>query len=314
MGSGSIDSIKQYGKSRRDLKSTLEKVFLTKTPADWVLMKERKPKKKKQEKKKKTNCTASDGKVKAILSKSSSSNYAGNFSYYARGDGKGRADKVYNEISPNIGYKENKILLKFFSDYFKISSVNCNFNSKAKLTSGKESGMSKPYAWNAHHLIPCAVFSEMKATTTVAEPIFNEQQYKLLLMSDYNVNNGNNMMALPSNYMGFFQPIHNLIQHPSNHNQYTQRVIKEMKKVAADLEDLTDDLEKPHPDVEVKIAERIKNIENELWDLLVKLGEAAITSTVTDKPMALDKEERSLITQESKSGTQYPMWALDNSS
>ncbi|VAW86807.1 hypothetical protein MNBD_GAMMA16-168 [hydrothermal vent metagenome] len=234
-------------------------------------MEEKKPKKKEEKDKESAKHAPSNGKMTAILSKSSSSNYAGNFSYYARKDGKGRADKVYNEISPNIEYlyKENPILLKFFSDYFKISRVNCNFNSKAKLTSGKKSGMSKPYAWNTHHLIPGGAFSEMKATTTAAEPIFNEQQYKLLLMSDYNVNNGNNMMALPSNNMEFFQPVHNLLQHPSNHNQYTQRVINEMKKVADTLEELTDDLEEPHPDVEVKIANEMKALENKLWKLLV---------------------------------------------
>ena len=315
MGSGSIDSIEQYGKGRRDLKSTLEKVFLTKMPADWVLMKERKPKKKKQEKKKKTDCTASDGKITAILSKSATANYAGNFSYYARGDGKERANKVYNKVSSNIKDPE---LSKFFSEYFKISSVNCNFNSKAKLKAGKKysmSGSSKPYAWEAHHLIPGAAFSEMKATTGAAKPIFNEQQYQLLLMSDYNVNNGNNMMALPSNNMDFFQPVHNLIQHPSNHNEYTKRVISEMKVVATNLNQLTKKLEKPHPDVDVDIAKDMRDIENKLWKLLVKLGKVVVTSVI-EKPkielaeIKLAEKDKLLIKSQSVDGTKYPMWAL----
>ncbi len=308
----SSESVKKYGKSRLALKSILKDVFLTKTPAEWVLMKESKPKKKKQEKKKKTDCTASNGKITAILSKSATSNYAGNFSYYARGDGKGRADKVYNKISSNVKHPR---LAKFFSDYFKISKVNCNFNSKAKLKVGKKysmSGSSKPYAWEAHHLIPGEAFSEMKATTGTPEPIFTEQQYQLLLMSDYNVNNGNNMMALPSNNMEFFQPVHNLIQHPSNHNAYTKRVISEMKNVAAGLEDLTDDLEKPHPDVDVDIANEMRIIENKLWKLLVKLGKAAVTSAVEGEEISLylDKKDELLVTNQSASGTEYPMLAL----
>jgi hypothetical protein len=50
-----------------------------------------------------------------------------------------------------------------------------------------------------------------------------------------------------------------LLQHRSSHSAYTNRVIQEMKKVAKKLEVLTDDLEKPHPDVAVKIADRLKS-------------------------------------------------------
>jgi hypothetical protein len=276
------------------------------------LISEQKKKEKKEKKEEKKEHTSSKAGLKAILNKSSSANYMGNFSYYARGDGKGRADRVYNKISPNISalYANRPAVTGFYTDYFKLSSVACNFNSKAKMKKNN-SGASKPYVWKAHHMIPGEVFTVMESSTGTDEQIFNDIQYRLLLMSDYNINNGNNMIALPANRMDFFQPVHDLLQHPSSHSAYTNRVIKEMKKVSDELEELTDELEKPHPDVAVKIADDLKTLENKLWKLLINVGKASVTSIVKKQKIALNKEDQMLVKNQTENGkTQYPMGAL----
>lgn len=318
MGLNTKNILKWHGEGKLPLSSALKAVFLTDQIGDWQLMQERKKEKEEDSGEEGAEHASSTVKIKAVLSKSSSANYTGNFSYYARGDGKGRAGKVYNKISPNISYlyaRNRPPLVKFISDYFTLDAVNCNFNSKSKAQIGgkkKEPGSKIPYAWEAHHMIPGEAFTSMKASVSGSEPIFNAKQYRLLLMSDYDINNGNNMIALPTNGMDFFQPVHNLIQHPSNHGNYTNRVVKEMKKVAKDLNQLTNDLEKPHSELTVKIAQTLKDLENELWRLLIKIGKAEVTAAVKgQEDSGLSEEDKKLIKSQTADGkTQYPMKAL----
>ncbi len=39
-------------------------------------------------------------------------------------------------------------------------------------------------------------------------PVFTDSQYALLLLSDYNVNHGHNLIPLPANKMDRYQPVH----------------------------------------------------------------------------------------------------------
>lgn len=294
----------------------INKVFEVAKVDQWALVKQKKQAKKKQEKGKKEEHASSNTQIKAVLNKTG--DWSANFSYFIRGgEGKSRADQVYNKISPNVTYlyaRKRAPLVKFFNDYFKLDAVACNFNTKAKRKAAGKTvypGQKFPYDWEAHHMIPGDAFTQVRAGVRGAEPIFNARQLRLMLMSDYDVNDGHNLIALPTNRMDFYQPVHDLIQHPSNHENYTVRVVKEMKKISKSLNKLTSDLEKPHPEVTVKIAQEMKNLENDLWKLLVKLGKIAVSSVVKNQEASLSEEDKDLLKYQTKDGkTKYPLVAL----
>jgi hypothetical protein len=111
----------------------------------------------------------------------------------------------------------------------------------------------------------------------------------LLLMSDYNVNHGQNMIPLPKHQVNM--KIHDIVYHSGNHLSYTQNVQIQMQEVAETLEELTDELEKPHPEI-VKLKFRgDKLLEDQLWDLLIKIGKECVSSVVQKRSIALEEEE-----------------------
>ncbi len=316
-------TLKRYGEGKLSLGFTHRRVFLTENPSSWQMPRKSKKKQedeKKQEEEPKEHAS-STAKITAVLRKSDTADYATNFSQYVKAAGKSRADAVYNKISANISnlYGRNRpALVKYFSDYFKLESAVCNFNYESVLYK-KNSATDKretancgmPYNWQAHHMIPGEVFTTMASAVKGKKPIFNARQYRLLLMSDYDINNGNNLIALPGRKTEFYQPIHDLIQHPSNHNKYTSHVTKKMKKLAKKLNKLTSDLDKPHTDVVVKIADSMKITEDELWDLLIKIGKQSIGAIVSGQSMELAKEEKALLKHQTSDGsTEYPLRAL----
>ena len=132
----------------------------------------------------------------------------------------------------------------------------------------------------------------------------------MLEMSDYDINSGHNIIALPANRMDFFQPVHDLIQHPSNHSNYTKRVIKEMKEISSSLKDLVNEAKEDHPDIKVKIADELRDLEDDLWDLLIRLGKALVTAKVANIKLALSKEDEDLVKFSAGTGTQYSYGAL----
>lgn len=308
--------LKWYGEGRVPLPFAINRVFDVAKTSQWSLVKQRKDAKSKKDKAKKEEHAANNVKSTAVLVKTG--DWSANFSYFIRsGAGKSRADQVYNKISPNITYlygRNRPPLVKFFKDYFTLDAVACNFNTQCKY---KKAGKTKygsqkfPYVWDAHHMIPGEAFTQVKAGVRGAQPIFNARQLRLMLMSDYNVNNGHNLIALPTNRMDFYQPVHDLIQHPSNHANYTSRVVSEMKQVAKKLEQLTDDLDKPHADVVVKIAASLNDLEDELWRLLVAIGKAAVASVVAKQELKLKTEDKELLKYQTADGkTTYPLLAL----
>jgi len=154
----------------------------------------------------------------------------------------------------------------------------------------------------------------MEATKGSKEEIFSDLHYQLLLMSDYDINHGHNIIALPANGMDFFQPIHNLIQHPSNHANYTSRVIKEMKKLKKQLKKFEKNTKEDHPKISVLIAQTLRGkdrVEDLLWELLIKIGESIITGKVNKTKADLDKDDMDLVKYKAKStGTNYKYGAL----
>lgn len=317
-----VRCIQSYGAGRMPQKRVLEELFDTATPSKWAMPSSRQNQDNKQQKGKAAGDQhdSSTGKAKAVLTKDG--DYKRNFSGYINTDSSRKA--VYNKISPNVGLlhgKSRPLIASLFEDHFKIDTYECNFNYSAVLQrvdnvkgKRKTAGCSKPYNWEAHHLIPGEAFTVMEATKGKKEEIFTPTQYQLLLMSDYDINHGHNIIALPSNAMDFFQPVHNLIQHPSNHQEYTSRVIKEMKLIKRSLKEAEEELGEDHPKISVAIANSLRDkgqTEDKLWKLLVKLGEAIVTEKVTKIDANLSDEDRNLVKYEAATtGTQYEYGAL----
>jgi hypothetical protein len=251
-------------------------------------------------------------KGNAILHKNSI--YRVNFSRYIRTDDSRL--KVYNTISDNVNtlYGTDAPLIKsFLEDNFTLKAHTCNFNAESEL-SGKKAGNKLPYKWEAHHILPYQAFSTMKSEKGGDNPVFTPEQYEVLRSADYDINHGHNLIALPASGMSFFQPVHDLIQHPSDHPKYTKHVISEMQKVSKKLDDTVEKLGEDHPDMSeiVKLTFRAEDeLEDELWDLLISIGKECVSSVVEKRSSKLEKEEAGLVKNEAKTtGTTYQYKAL----
>ena len=314
MASMKYRRIIQYSKGTITGPELLTSLFGTPKPTSWTGPKPKpQSEAKKKKKQKKDNHASDSSELNAVLAKGG--NYGAAFAAYIRTDQK-RA-KVYNTISPNIKYlygADSPALLILFEDYFKLSSADCNFNPLASLSAGGKTvkaNKQMPYSWEAHHLIPGEAFSTMKDLKGGSQKIFSDLQYSLLLMSDYDINNGHNLMALPANNMDHFQAVHNLLQHPSNHTEYTSRVMEDMKKVSKNLKKLEDKAKEDHPDVVVAISDEMFKLENNLWKLLVKLGKVTVTNKVQGGEWDLSDDDKKLIKfKAATTSTEYEYGAL----
>lgn len=131
-----------------------------------------------------------------------------------------------------------------------------------------------PYDWAAHHMLPgSAFYYEMKD----GKPAFTYKQLRLLLMSDYNINHGHNIINLPTE--DWAVPVHSLICHPSDHETYTLRVMDEMRKVSKRLQSVIDSGE-PHGNLPESAFEALKKLEEQFWNFLVKLSRALVAAKV----------------------------------
>jgi hypothetical protein len=297
-----------------------ECLFDTADPKKWAVPTPNKKSKKSKKDESKGSHDATNAKRSAILHKNNE--YKKNFSAYIKTDSD--RNKVYNTISPNIKKlyaKDRPLLITLFDEYFKMDSFECYFNTEAVLQKGdsitgkrRTSGCSKPYDWEAHHIIPGEAFTIMEKTKGGESEVFSPLQYEILSISDYDINHGHNIIALPGNSMDPFQPVHNLIQHPSNHSEYTSYVIKEMKKLKTDLDEYEEDMKEDHPKFSVIIADSLRDkemTEDILWEILIKIGEAVITAKVTKTKIELTKEEQGLVKYDAKTtDTKYKYGAL----
>ncbi|MET1254934.1 AHH domain-containing protein [Aliikangiella maris] len=297
------------------LNDALRAIFLFQEPGKWRKADEQKAKKKKKTEADENGVhIASNSELAANLSKTGrGKQYLQNFSDYIKGDGS--RNKIYKEVSENASvlWGDKPHMMAFFKNYCLLGQFECNFNVKAKLDrkyNGTSkivvSGTSKPYKWEGHHLIPGEAFY-----TKDSNGAFTEEQLKILRTCEYDINNGHNLIALPTNYMDMFQPVHNLIQHPSNHSNYTKRVVDEMEKVADNLNKAIKSAEEDHPDIKVEIAEKLTALEDDLWDLLIRLGKAVVTSKVAKIRLRLSREDAKLVKfKASSADTEYQFGAL----
>jgi uncharacterized protein YdcH (DUF465 family) len=297
-------SLLAYAADPKKLPSVLNEIFHTTNATQWSIPKsqEKDPKKKKEEKPKDKHPNG-QGPNKAKLAKGG--DYGGAFGAYIRTDA-ARA-KVYNTISPNIAYlyaQSAPALVSFFEKYFKLGSSDSCFNpnaTKPNMLGIKRSANKKiPYAWQAHHIIPGEAFTIMKKNRGGSEQVFSDTQYSLLLLSDYDINEGHNIIALPGRKMDVFQPVHDLILHPTNHGEYTSQVVSKMRSVSEDLKEIEEELKEDHPEVVVAIKQQMLKFQDELWDLLIKLGKATVTKKVQGGEWDLSPEEEEMIKYKAK--------------
>ncbi|RJS18324.1 hypothetical protein DRW03_24625 [Corallococcus sp. H22C18031201] len=131
-----------------------------------------------------------------------------------------------------------------------------------------------PYPWEAHHMLPgSAFYYELKD----GKPAFTYKQIRLILVSQYNINHGHNVINLPSE--DWAVPVHALICHPSDHAAYTLRIMDEMRKLSAKLQQTIDSI-KDHGDLPELMFEELKALEEDSWDFLVELSRAIVAAKV----------------------------------
>jgi hypothetical protein len=241
-----------------------------------ALEKEQKAKRKKGEKAKKADHLESRAPARGVLAKDSRYAYRGP-AYVAANEGGEGGDlrgKVYRPVSNRPHLKKIEKIAK--SAEF-TGGNDKNFNKKA-------AGQRYPYSWRAHHILPGSAFYYVGSDK---QPCFTDDQIQAILRSDYNVNDGHNVIMLPT--VNWAVPVHELLQHPSDHVRYTQRVMKDMKEVADSLEKVKD-TGKKHDKPEARINAKLLNLENKNWSFLVALGREAI-SNVVDKTDFVDDDK-----------------------
>lgn len=166
----------------------------------------------------------------------------------------------------------------------------------------KKAGQKHPYDWQAHHMLPGSSFYYVFPD---GKPAFTYRQIRAILMSDYNINHGHNLINLPGRGNAWACPVHTLIQHPSDHPKYTKYVMSELRKISQRLQKLEDQL-KPHDELVAKVFEDLVDIEEKMWKFLVKLSKAVVYAMAAENPPV----QHNLVTYQTDSGTTYDYGAL----
>jgi len=146
-----------------------------------------------------------------------------------------------------------------------------NFDPGAtNVRTGRPVGQAHPYSWEGHHILPASAFY----VENEDGPPFTGPQYQLLLRTNYDVNNGHNIIFLPAESVAV--PIHRLLQHPTDHPEYTQLVIGQMQTLAKKL--AKQKAGRKHKAAIANLFQRLVDLEDDNWDFLVKLGRATVTA------------------------------------
>ncbi|MCY1042221.1 AHH domain-containing protein [Corallococcus sp. bb12-1] len=159
-----------------------------------------------------------------------------------------------------------------------------------------------PYEWAAHHILPGSAFYYVLKD---GQPAFTYKQIRLLLMSDYNINHGHNLIMLPRE--DWAVPVHSLICHPSDHEAYTLRIMEEMRKVAKRLQEVIDS-GKPHGTLAESAFEALKKMEEQFWNLLTGISRRLVAAKVAGVRYVGRGSEH--VRYENKSGTLYEWGSL----
>jgi hypothetical protein len=208
---------------------------------------------------------SSSAPAKAILDKDGT--YAKNGHDYLKGQ-QGRG--VYQNVSH-----------PYFVHIKDLVADNCKFPGGPDQNFNPAFGQDYPYKYQAHHILPAGCFS----AKTSAGPVFNNDQMKLLLQSEYNINNGHNIIMLP--YHNEHVCVHVLLQHKGSHNQYTTMVMKGLKKVGDKLQKMVDE-KKPHEEVTANLAKDLEQMETAYWNWIVKVSKSVVAKVAGQKDYEYD--------------------------
>jgi hypothetical protein len=189
---------------------------------------------------------------RAILAKGS--NYARNGAKYIRGT-RPTEYSTYPHLGPTA----------FQADVLSRGSITLTLNFNPELT-----GQSQPYPWRAHHLIPGEAFYTEDVD---GEDVFEEDNFRVLLKAPYDIDHGHNLILLPA--LAWAVPVHALMQHPNNHNNYTLTVMQRMKRIDEQLSTLRGKVRK-HESLVAKVFENLQKLETALWDALLEESRTAV--------------------------------------
>jgi hypothetical protein len=124
---------------------------------------------------------------------------------------------------------------------------------------------SAPYSWVAHHLIPIEAFDSNN------ELRFTDKQQELIRLSGYDVNNGHNIVPLPTKEV----PPHCLLAHVGNHLEYNKYALGQLDQARSDIDKAVESGE-PHAAFYPTLLKMLTNIEDRLWQYLKKLGTSSV--------------------------------------
>ncbi|WP_395838032.1 AHH domain-containing protein [Cystobacter fuscus] len=180
----------------------------------------------------------------------------GKGSYYARSAAKYiRANRAseYNDF-PHLGPATFRAEVSAQAGLTQPSNFNTEF-----------SGQKQPYLWQAHHMIPGEAFYTEDFN---GQPIFDKPvNFDIVLQTPYDIDHGHNMIMLPGE--SWSVPVHALMQHPNNHNNYTQDVMQGLKRIDSGIDTLRGQ-NKPHETIVADVFQELKDLETELWELLLE--------------------------------------------
>jgi A nuclease family of the HNH/ENDO VII superfamily with conserved AHH len=188
----------------------------------------------------------------------------------------GKGDNYARRAYVYLKAKDGRGIYKDFA-FAHLSEIREMVEKIAKFPDGPKENFNPtyaqqhPYAWRAHHMLPgSAFYYELDG-----KPVFSFKQLRMILQTDYNINHGHNLILLP--FEDWACPVHTLLCHPSDHEQYTIKIVKDLKRVADDLQKKIDEAG-PHDGDKLKadIFEQLKNAEEDAWKFIVKLSRVAI--------------------------------------
>nr|WP_225937987.1 AHH domain-containing protein [Myxococcus sp. RHSTA-1-4] len=116
-----------------------------------------------------------------------------------------------------------------------------------------------PYPWQAHHLLPTNFFYKN----------LTMKEIKIILRSDYDINDGRNLIFLPERPVDTLA--HKLPFHASQHPSYDKKVVRQMGNLKRVLDEVAKK-EIEHKDAAAKVEEQIHKLETKMFKYTRDLG------------------------------------------
>jgi len=130
-----------------------------------------------------------------------------------------------------------------------------------------------PYYHQAHHLLPREFWHEL---TT--------EQKSVLRQVNYNINNGENIVFLPSSDRG--QAIHKLPIHNGSHPKYNKAVLKDAAKMKDRLDKAAKRIKPCEENNPPKsIRDDLMKLQNKYWDIVTESTEDKVDNVAKKKTM-----------------------------